>query len=181
LRRPIILVGITALAAIATGGVVGYVVAQSKTDSSTRSDEDRSKRSDDDEPSDQPHRDASTKFAPLEGRIHDRGAGQFEADRGAFNDIIKNLAQLAAGLRARQTSNGVRLSGIKSSSIMTTIGLKNGDILKSINGYDMSDQDKALEAYARLKTAKSLLIEIERAGSPISIVVELTDKAVSQP
>ena len=105
----------------------------------------------------------------LDAKIHKKSDTEFDVERSAVGEIIKNYAQLASGLHARTTKDGVRLSGIKSSSILNTLGMKNGDVLKSINGYDMSDQDKALEAYAKLKSAKSLTIEMDRGGSPMTI------------
>jgi general secretion pathway protein C len=107
----------------------------------------------------------------LEAKIHKKSDTEYDVERSAVQEIIKNYAQLAAGLHARATKEGVRLSGIRSTSILTSLGMKNGDILHSINGYDMSDQDKALEAYAKLKSAKSLSIQIERGGTPMTIAI----------
>ena len=108
----------------------------------------------------------------LDSKIHKKSETEYEVERSAVAEIIKNYAQLAAGLRARQTKDGgVRLSGIKSTSILNSLGMKNGDILRTINGYDMSDQDKALEAYAKLKTAKQLTITMDREKSPITISI----------
>lgn len=108
----------------------------------------------------------------LESKIHKKSDTEYEVERSAVAEIIKNYAQLASGLRARQTKDGgVKLSGIKGSSILNSLGMKNGDILRSINGYDMSDQDKALEAYAKLKTAKQLTIQMDRDKSPITISI----------
>ncbi len=102
-------------------------------------------------------------------KIHKISDTQFQVERSAVPQIIQNYAQLAAGLRTRPTKDGVRLSGIKANSILSTLGMKNGDVLKSINGYDMGDQDKALEAYAKLKTASKLTIVLDRGGSPTTL------------
>lgn len=108
----------------------------------------------------------------LQAKIHKKSETEYDVERSAVAEIIKNYAQLASGLRARQTKDGgVKLSGIKSTSILNSLGMKNGDTLRSINGYDMSDQDKALEAYAKLKTAKQLTIQLERDKSPITISI----------
>ena len=102
-------------------------------------------------------------------KIHKISDTSYQVDRSAVPQIIQNYAQLAAGLRTRTTKDGVRLSGIKSNSILSSLGMKNGDVLKAINGFDMSDQDKALEAYAKLKTANHLAITVDRGGSPSTI------------
>jgi general secretion pathway protein C len=102
-------------------------------------------------------------------KIHKISDTQFQVERSAVPQIIQNYAQLAAGLRTRPTKDGVRLSGIKPNSILSTLGMKNSDVLKTINGYDMGDQDKALEAYAKLKTASKLTIVLDRGGSPVTL------------
>ncbi|MFO0612454.1 MAG: type II secretion system protein GspC [Polyangiaceae bacterium] len=117
--------------------------------------------------------DSKSRVPPeLESKIHKKSDTEYDVERSAVAEIIKNYAQLAAGLRARQTKDGgVRLSGIKGNSILNSLGMKNGDILRSINGYDMSDQDKALEAYAKLKTAKQLTIVLDRDKSPLTVSI----------
>ena len=105
----------------------------------------------------------------ISDKIHKISDTQFTVERSAIPQIIQNYAQLAAGLRTRPTKDGVRLSGIKPNTVLGTLGLKNGDILKTINGYDMADQDKALEAYAKLKTASKLSIVVDRGGSPTTL------------
>jgi general secretion pathway protein C len=42
-------------------------------------------------------------------------------------------------------------------------------MLRTINGYDMSSPDSALEAYARLRTADHLTLSIVRRGQPTTI------------
>ena len=64
---------------------------------------------------------------------------------------------------------GIRLFGIKPDSLLGTLGLENGDRLSSINGFDMASPEKALEAYARLRTADHLTVAINRKGKPTNI------------
>ena len=47
--------------------------------------------------------------------------------------------------------------------------MENGDRLESINGFEMSDPQKALEAYARLRTADHLTVSVNRSGTPMNI------------
>jgi general secretion pathway protein C len=64
---------------------------------------------------------------------------------------------------------GLRLFGIRPTSLLSTLGLKNGDRLESINGLNIASPEKALEAYARLRTAQHLRLRLERAGRPLEI------------
>jgi general secretion pathway protein C len=47
--------------------------------------------------------------------------------------------------------------------------MENGDRLQTINGFDMSSPEKALEAYARLRTAEKLTISLNRKGQNMNI------------
>lgn len=64
---------------------------------------------------------------------------------------------------------GLRLFGIRPGSLLGTLGLKNGDRLEAINGFDLTSPEKALEAYARLRTAKRLSVQLDRVGKPVTI------------
>ncbi len=105
----------------------------------------------------------------INSKIRKVGENSYVVERSAVDEIIKNYAQLAGSLRTRQSKDGMRLSGIRSNSVLNTIGMKNGDVLKSINGFDMNDPDKAVEAYGRLRSVKSLTVSVDRGGSPINI------------
>jgi general secretion pathway protein C len=64
---------------------------------------------------------------------------------------------------------GLRLFGIKPSSLLNTLGLRNGDRLESVNGFDVANPAKALEAYARLSTATRFHVRLERSGKPLEL------------
>ena len=81
---------------------------------------------------------------------------------------LNHLATQARIVPARK-ENGFKLFSIKPGSIYKKIGLKNGDIIKSINGIDLSSPDKALEAYQRLRSADKLSLDIVRRGKKESL------------
>jgi type II secretion system protein C len=64
---------------------------------------------------------------------------------------------------------GLRLFGIRPASLLGTLGLKNGDRLESINGFDVTNPEKLLEAYARLRTAPHLQLRLLRSGHPLEV------------
>jgi general secretion pathway protein C len=47
--------------------------------------------------------------------------------------------------------------------------MENQDRLQTINGFDMSSPEKALEAYARLRTADKLTVQINRGGKNMNL------------
>ncbi len=51
--------------------------------------------------------------------------------------------------------------------------MQNGDLLQAINGFDMTDPEKAVDAYAKLRTAGKLDITVSRDGSPTNISIAI--------
>lgn len=99
---------------------------------------------------------------------------EFEIDRSAVEKILEDQAQLMRSARIVPEQKdgktiGVRLFGVRPDTLLGTLGLKNGDRLEQINGFDMGSPEKALEAYARLRTASNLKIKINRRGQPTTI------------
>ena len=65
---------------------------------------------------------------------------------------------------------GVKISGIKSGSVLAMLGIENGDRLETLNGFEMSNPEKMLEAYARLRSgADKLQIHLTRNGKPVNV------------
>lgn len=96
---------------------------------------------------------------------------EFIVERSALETIMENPMSFAGTLRTRPTDKGVRLSGIRSDSLFNMLGLKNGDVLKSVNGFELNDPEKALGALAKLRTASKLSFDVERGGQPKAIGV----------
>jgi len=64
---------------------------------------------------------------------------------------------------------GIRMFGVRPDTLLGTLGFQNGDRLESINGFNMASPEKALEAYARLRTASALNVKLSRRGQPVAI------------
>ncbi len=112
--------------------------------------------------------------AQVKSKIKKVGENQYEVDRSGVELIIKNYAKLAGSLRGKPTKEGMRIGGIKPNDILSELGLKTGDMLQSINGFDMSDPDKAVDAYAKLRKAGQLDIQFSRDGAPQTVGVKIT-------
>ena len=64
---------------------------------------------------------------------------------------------------------GLKLGGIRPDSVLNAIGLQNGDQLTSINGFEMNDPQKMLEAYSKLLRADHLAVSVVRGGKPMNL------------
>ena len=97
-------------------------------------------------------------------------ATEFNIDRGVVDKILENQAELMRQARiVPEQENGkvvgIRLFGVRPDTLLGTLGMENGDRLQTINGFDMASPEKALEAYARLRTADHLTVSVNREGS----------------
>ena len=101
-------------------------------------------------------------------------ATEFNIDRGVVDKILENQADLMRQARIVPESEngkmmGIRLFGVRPETLLGVLGLQNGDRLQTINGFDMTSPEKALEAYARLRTADHLTVQVNRGGANTNI------------
>jgi len=101
-------------------------------------------------------------------------ATEFNVDRGVVDKILENQADLMKQARiVPEQENGkmvgIRLFGVRPETLLGVLGMENGDRLQTINGFDMTSPEKALEAYARLRTADQLVVQVNRKGSNMNL------------
>jgi general secretion pathway protein C len=101
-------------------------------------------------------------------------ATEFNVDRGIVDKILENQAELMKQARiVPEQENGkvvgIRLFGVRNDTLLGALGMENGDRLQSINGFDMTSPEKALEAYARLRTADHMTVSLNRKGSNMNM------------
>jgi general secretion pathway protein C len=110
----------------------------------------------------------------ISSKIHKVSETEFNIERSVVDQILENQAELMKSARIVPEKEGdkivgIRLFGIRNDSLLGTLGLQNGDRLGSINGFEMGDPQKALEAYAKLRTADHLTVAVNRRGKPMNI------------
>jgi general secretion pathway protein C len=112
--------------------------------------------------------------ADIASKIQKISDTEFNIDRSVVDKILENQAELMKSARiVPETKDGkvvgIRLFGIRPDTLLGTLGLQNGDRLETINGFNMGSPEKALEAYARLRTASQLDVSVNRRGAPVAI------------
>jgi len=125
-------------------------------------------------PAPKPAKDSSGVPDDIAKRIQKVSDTEFHIDRAVVDNILENQAQLMRTARIVPEQKdgkvvGIRLFGIRPDTLLGKLGLQNGDRLEAINGFEMASPEKALEAYARLRTADSLAVKVTRKGSPVTI------------
>jgi general secretion pathway protein C len=97
------------------------------------------------------------------------GPNQFDVDRSVLHKIIDNQAELLRDVRVVPLLEdgsvvGMRLTGVRKSGTLGALGLEEGDVLEKLNGFDMTNPEKMLEAYARLPSVEHWTLSLRRRG-----------------
>jgi general secretion pathway protein C len=110
----------------------------------------------------------------LAAKIRKVSATEFLVDRSAIDRIMADYAGLVRGSRMRPVKNngavsGFRLARIGQQTLLGQLGLLDGDVIQAINGFPLTAPDKALRAYASLRTASELRVQLLRGGRGMTI------------
>ena len=107
-------------------------------------------------------------------KIRRVSATEFVVERSAVDRIMADYAALVRGSRIRPQKqdgalSGFRIDRIDQHTLLGRLGLQKGDQVQSINGFPLTSSDKALRAYASLRTASELRVRLVRGGKPMTI------------
>lgn len=123
--------------------------------------------------------EAPAKEAGDEG-IRQQSDTKYQVQRSLVDKLLTNQAELMRSARVvpheeNGRTVGVKLYGIRRSSLLGKLGIQNGDMLRTINGFDMSSPDTALEAYAKLRTASNLSVALVRRGAAVTMEYQIAN------
>ncbi len=95
------------------------------------------------------------------------GGDDFVVDEAELDKGLENLPLLLTQARAVPyfkdgRAIGLRMFAIKTGSLYEKVGLRNGDILKNINGNSLGDISQALKLFEQLKQERSITLILER-------------------
>lgn len=88
-----------------------------------------------------------------------------ELDR-ELTDFDRLMAHVSV---AEAKGGGFKLTRVDEKSYVHKIGLRAGDVVISVAGEQVSTVDDAARVYARLRTARSFAVELDRAGARVTL------------
>lgn len=99
---------------------------------------------------------------------------QFTLQRSFVDKVLSNQAEIMRSARVVPhqeggATAGLKVYGIRRNSLLGRLGVQNGDMLRTINGFDMTSPDSALEAYSNLRGADRLTVSLVRRGQPLTL------------
>jgi len=117
---------------------------------------------------------ATSADAELDQGIKQQSETKYTVRRSLVDKLLQNQAELMRSARVVPHEEngrvvGVKLYGIRKTSLLGKLGLQNGDMLRTINGFDMGSPDSALEAYAKLRSASNLSLAVVRRGNAVTM------------
>jgi hypothetical protein len=97
---------------------------------------------------------------------------RYEIKRSTLELALGNLGLLARSVRVMPDARagkpfGFRLSAIRADGPFAKLGLRNDDVLVSINGLDIATPERVLDAYSKLKNAPHWVLGLFREGHEI--------------
>lgn len=103
-----------------------------------------------------------------DGGVQKTGANKYTIDQSVLDEILENPEKLYTQVRVTPFKDdggnisGYRMTGIRRQSIFYKLGIKNGDIVHSVNGQGLTSLSAAMEAYNSLGNSKSFNFDITR-------------------
>ncbi|UCG79181.1 MAG: hypothetical protein JSV21_04995 [Nitrospirota bacterium] len=103
-----------------------------------------------------------------------RGAGgSYILNSDMVQESINNPQRLMTDARLfprykNGEQEGFILKEVRKGGIYDSLGLKNGDILLRVNEYDITDPEKALQAFTALKGVERLQLDVIRSGAKVT-------------
>jgi general secretion pathway protein C len=110
----------------------------------------------------------------LESRIQtgvtSTGPNSYNVDRNLIREVasdqksLKENAPRIVPYYEGGAAKGFRLQGLKSGGMFSAIGIRNGDVVMSVNGSPIDSPQKALDIYQSMMTQSSVNLTVLRRG-----------------
>jgi len=109
----------------------------------------------------------------LDRGIKKMGEHNYEIQRQTLESVLGNMNLLSRSARIVPEirdgkAAGFRLYSVRPDGPFAKIGMQNGDVISAINGLEITSPEKALEVYAKLKSASHLSVGLERNGQKVT-------------
>lgn len=124
------------------------------------------------------HKQASAGTLPSATFAQRIGKGAYVVDQGRLQQAIANPSQMMTDARLKPNAvngreEGFVLSEVKPGGIYQSLGLQDGDVLLRINEYDISNPERALQAFTALKGLDRVQVDLIRQGTKMTMTYQI--------
>lgn len=107
-----------------------------------------------------------------------RQGNKVTIDQREVASALENMGTIAMQARVvpnfiNGKVNGFKIFAIKPGSIYQKLGVRNGDVIQNINGFEMNSPEKALQVYTQLRNEKNINIDLIRRGKKQTMQIEI--------
>jgi general secretion pathway protein C len=112
--------------------------------------------------------------AELKSGIHKISDHRFQLDRTLVERARERLFDIASTsrfkpARARGRFVGLRVVEMRRKGLLSSLGLRRGDILRTINGQPVADTDALLATYVGVLGSSRITLALERDRRPLTL------------
>lgn len=123
-------------------------------------------------------KDAARKPAFSPEGVRKTGERDWVIDQKAVLHALDNIDQVLSDARLTPVSSkgaveGFLVNEVKPKGIFDTIGLKNGDILKRVNGFEVTSPERAVQVLTGLRGETKIDLDIVRGGQKMNFHYEV--------
>ncbi len=124
-----------------------------------------------------PPKSSKDSSGEVEGEIIDVG-GHKIIDKSLISYYAKNLGDIQKNIGIREVKKGNKIEGfgvtfIKRGSLFSQLGLKRGDMIKSINGQELDSYQTAFAMYKNIENIENLTMVIKRGKKEMELEYEV--------
>lgn len=100
---------------------------------------------------------------------------KYTVERSVLDKYLGDLEGLSKMARAMPhkgadgSTDGYRLSGIRRNSPLYALGIRNGDVVHSVNGTSLADPAAAMQAFQSLSSTSNFNFDITRRNNPVTM------------
>lgn len=104
--------------------------------------------------------------------------GHTVVDKSLLQHYTKNMDDIWKNIGIKELKEGNQIKGfkvnfVKRGSDFAKLGLKRGDVIKSINGQELNSYNSALEIYKNIDTMEDLTLTIKRGKEEMELEYEI--------
>jgi type II secretion system protein C len=114
-----------------------------------------------------------------EGGVEQLSENKYAIDRAMLDKYIgdiEGISRMGRALLHRGADgefDGYRLSAIRRNTLADQLGIKNGDVVHSVNGSPLTSVQNAMSAYQTMMNEDSFTFEVTRRGQKVTLEYEI--------
>ena len=120
---------------------------------------------------------SSKDSSKVKGEITDAGDHKI-VDRSLLDHYAKNMDDIYKNIGIKEVKEGGKIKGfritfVRRGSPFAKLGIKRGDIIKSINGQEINSYNAAFETYKNIQNVENLTMVIKRGKEEMELEYEI--------